>query len=106
MGNLYYREKEFNLEVILSIITGVNFCNSFLDIFELFCFVFDDGTITTLGLGILKDDLRRHLLKIHPELGNIKVYEYNEEWVNEQKEKFGDTLRISNFGQKLKNKTK
>ena len=101
-------QKDFSLETILTITTGISFTDCFDDIYELSFFVYDDPYISPLGLSFIKYDLRNHLLTIHPELNgvvpsyaSIKNYKALDSWINKQKSIFGDTLPVSKLGQPL-----
>lgn len=98
-------EKEFSLESILTATTGISCVDSFDEFFELAWFVFNDDGINTLGLGAVKDDLKNHLLTIHPQLAGVQ---YNprpgvsfELWKQLQKLKYGEILPVCQIGQTL-----
>ena len=60
--------KKFNLKTVISAISVSNIADDFNDVFELYWYVFDDPTITTTGLPILRRDLLNHLEKTFPGL--------------------------------------
>ena len=101
-------QENISLETILSIITGISCTDDFDKVFELAWFVYDDKLINSAGLGIIKDELKEHLLNIHPELKDINYSKcalknkiYLESWLKQQKEKFGETLPVSRLGEPL-----
>ena len=60
--------RKFNLKTVISAISVSNIADDFNDVFELYWYVFDDPTITTTGLPILRRDLLNHLEKTFPGL--------------------------------------
>jgi len=101
-------QKEFSLEAILSITTGISCTADFDKVYELVWFVYNDSLINSLGLGIIKDELKEHLLNIHPELRDIsyskkslKNKSYLTNWLEKQKETFGEILPVSRLGESL-----
>ena len=97
--------QNFNLETIFTAISGINFTDDFDNVYRLAWFVYDNPRINKCGLVSLKDQLKQHLLTIHPELENIgyiPILEKNyTKWMSLQKLKFGETLPVSKFGCKL-----
>lgn len=98
-------EKNFELGTILTFTTGINCTNDFGKVFELAWFIYDDKLINDSGLLMLKDEIKRHLLALYPQLEGVT---YNpqfetsfEDWLLAQKLKFGETLPISQLGLKL-----
>lgn len=98
-------EREFSLEAILTATTGVSCVDGFDEFFQLVWFVFNDDGINTFGLGVVKDDLKKHLLTIHPQLANVQ---YNAQfetsfdaWLELQKREYGETLPVCQIGQTL-----
>ena len=97
--------KDFELGAILSIITGYSCVDDFSKVFELVWFVCDDNMINTFGLGVVKNDIKNHLLAIHPELKNVKYRNSKgrniHKFLSKQEEKFGSILPITQLGVKL-----
>lgn len=98
--------KDFELGAILTMTTGYSCIDDFSKVFELVWFVCDDNMINTIGLGVVKDDVKNHLLTIHPELKNVryKKGEDIQEFLFEQEEKFGNILPVTKLGMKLPEK--
>lgn len=99
-------QKDFELETILSVTTGINCSNDFSKVHELACFVFNDNFMNTMALEFCKDDLKEHLLDIHPQLRNVTppIIHYGiflDSWLRQQKEKFGKFLPVSEFEKTL-----
>ena len=96
-------QDEFELETILSIVTGINCTDDFSKVYDLFSFMFEEPLISPTSVVFLKDTAVRHILAIHPELNNI-VFDNSKDfnsWINEQKVKFGETLTISVVGEPI-----
>lgn len=109
-------QKDFSLESILSVTTGVTCTNNYDDIFELAYFVFDDETINYWALDKVSDYFRDHLLRIHPDLKDVKPPKKKKmddndykfilgAWLDNQKIMFGENLPVSRFGRKLVTET-
>ncbi len=95
--------ENFELGAILTIITGFNCTDDFDKVWRLVWFVCNDNMIGPMGLGVVKDKAKRHLLKIHPELESVK-YQSGiniDEFVSKQEEKFGNVLPVTKVGVKL-----
>ncbi len=86
--------KEFSLEAILSIISGINYCGSFDKVYEVFRFAYNNPYINASEIFILRDELTRHILRLHPELNTIKFIN-DTEFIDEQKKIYGETLSIT-----------
>ena len=95
--------KEFELGTILTMTTGYNCTDNFDKIWNLVWFVCDDNLINTTGLFVVKDDIKKHLLKIHPELENVKYQKGRDlnKFLAEQEEKFGSILHVTKLGENL-----
>lgn len=97
--------KDFKLETILTVTTGINFTDRFNDVFELAYFIFDDNYITLTGLRALKDKMSIHIFNIHPEIKNLGYVPYSkflrQRWIEDAKDKLGSTLEISRYGEPL-----
>ena len=96
-------QDDFELEAVLSVITGINCTDDFYKVYELFCFLFEDSLLNPKSIGLLKDTATRHILSIHPELSNV-VFDNSKDiysWVNEQKVKFGEKITISVVGEPI-----
>ena len=101
-------QKDFNLEAILTVTTGNALTDDFCDVFELAKFVFDDESINTSGIQVLKQPLRQHLLTIHPELdevGRVPTL-FLDSWLRLQKEKYGAMLSVPQIGEQLEKDVK
>ena len=68
-------------------------------------FIYDDPNINTIGLSYLKDNIKAHLYKLHPELIKIqyvpqleKVRKY---WIDAMKKYLNEYLPVSQINQKL-----
>ena len=96
-------QEEFSLESILSIVTGINCTNDFYEVYELIWFMFEDEFINDSGLLQKEEIARRHILNIHPELRSISYNRIDniDDWINKQKDLFGDTLPISIIGEPI-----
>ena len=99
-------QKDFELETILSVTTGINCTNNFSKVHELLSFVFNDNFMNNMALEFCKDDLKEHLLNIHPQLINVipPTIHYGiflDSWLKKQKETFGDFLTVSEFDKPL-----
>lgn len=65
-------QENFELETILTIITGIKFTEDFQKVYDLAWFVYDDSFINESGLCSLRQHLTEHLLTIHPNLKEIE----------------------------------
>lgn len=99
-------QKEFKLETILSLITNKSFVDDFNEVFELVWFIYNDKNINTCGICVLREEMKEHLLNIHPELNeidDIPVFKFSlDGWMKQQKLKYGESLPICRIGEKLK----
>ena len=95
--------EEFELGAILSMTTGYSCVDDFNKVWKLVWFVCDDNMIGPMGLGMVKDEVKSHLLAIHPELKNVKYRKGKDinEFVSQQEEKFGRTLPVTKLGVEL-----
>ena len=96
-------QEDFELETILSVVTGINFTSNFGRIYDLFSFMFEDENIDIQKVNEYIPIARMHILTIHPELLNM-TFNTNgniSEWLNDQKRIFGDFLKVSINGEKL-----
>ena len=95
--------KNFELGAILSMTTGYSCVDDFDKIWKLVWFVCDDDMISPMGLGMVKEEVKSHLLAIHPELKNVKYQKGKDihEFVSQQEEKFGSVLPVTKIGVKL-----
>ena len=95
--------KNFELGAILSMTTGYNCIDDFDKVWKLVWFVCDDNMIGPMGLGMVRDEVKSHLLAIHPELKNVKYQKGKDihEFVSQQEEKFGSVLPVTKIGVKL-----
>lgn len=107
-------QKDFKLETILSLITNKSFVDDFNEVFELVWFLYDNPSINTCEICVLRDEMKKHLLNIHPQLNEIDdvpIFKFSlEGWLKCQKLKYGESLPICRIGEKLehieKQKTK
>lgn len=98
-------QRNFELGTILSVTTGTNYTDDFGKVYDLAGYVFSDDMLSPLAIGVLKDDLRNHLLTIHPELKDVRCTCRNRlAWLEKQKIKFGSELAISKLGMPLEEK--
>lgn len=96
-------QDDFDLATILSITTGINLTDNFENIYDLFCFMFEEDDIDPLAMVTLRDTACRHLFRIHPEIKHLK-YDKTvgvDEWIQKQKAIYGDTLTISVVGENI-----
>lgn len=112
-------KKEFDLEVILTMINGVNYTDDFSKVFLLADFVYGEKLINSTDLIMLSDNLKQHLLEcLKKDLNRKGFYlEDNmtaEDWLNKYinydsgrgiseelwleslKSKLGNTIMIEN----------
>lgn len=98
-------EKNFELSTILTFTTGVNCTNDFGKVFELARFIYDVEFINDKELFMLKPEIKRHLLTLHPQLEGITYNSHFKtsfnDWLSAQKHEFGETLPVGQSGQKL-----
>lgn len=99
-------QENFELETILTIMTGIKFTEDFQKVYDLAWFVYDDSFINESGLRLLRQNLMEHLLTIHPKLKEIesvpKLKFKKNSWLLNQKIKFGISLPVSKIGAQLK----
>lgn len=97
------QQEDFDLETILSVITGINCTDDFFKVYELYWYLFEDQTITYDGIVKLHDIAKNHILKIHPELKRIRFDESMDldDWIKIQKAKFGSVLTMCIVGERL-----
>lgn len=96
-------QDDFDLATVLSVTTGINCTDNFGNVFDLFCFMFEDDLLSPNAIGFLKDVARNHIFRIYPELKRVK-YNPNEnldEWIKKQKLIYGDKITISVIGENV-----
>lgn len=95
--------REFELGAILSMTTGHSCVDEFGKVFELVWFVCDDPFINSMGIGMVGEDVKKHLLTIHPELRSVifRRGQNVEKFMRVQEEKFGKYLPVTREGEKL-----
>ena len=100
--------KNFELGAILSMTTGHSCVDSFDKVFQLVWFVCDDPYINSMGLGMVAEDVKKHLLTIHPELKDVvfRRGQNVEKFMHVQEEKFGKYLPVTREGEMLPKKDK
>ena len=97
------QQEDFDLETILSVITGINCTDDFFKVYELYWYLFEDQSITYDGIVKLHDIAKNHILKIHPELKSVK-YDTSmdlKNWIKIQKVRFGEELTMCVVGERL-----
>ncbi len=96
-------QEDFELETVLSLITGYNFTNDFGKVFDLVQFMFEDPFIDTLGLFVLKDTACKHIYYLYPELQSISFNPNMDinSFIDEKKSIYGNELTISVIGEKV-----
>ena len=96
-------QEDFELETILSLITGYNFTNNFDKIFELVEFVYEESFISYERFNEIKNEVKNHIYKLYPDLKNISFNNEMDEndFVSVCKFLYGDTLTISILGEKV-----
>ncbi len=95
-------KKFFKLEIILSVLTGVNLTDDFNEVIDFYKFVFMDELISTMSMPILKRSICNHILELYPELSKVKCDTKKiNKWLDKQKEKYGDEILICIVGQTL-----
>ena len=96
-------QEDFDLESVLSIITGINCTDDFYKVYELMWFMFEDQAIDNDKIIFLRNIAKNHILNIHPELKRVKIdtnipLDY---WIKKQKFIYGNTLTISVVGEPI-----
>ncbi len=96
-------QEDFDLETVLSILTGINCTDDFTSVYELYWYMFEDQTINDIGIIRLHDIAKNHILRIHPELKSVKYDKTKDlnEWINDQKAKFGNEITMCIIGEHL-----
>ena len=93
-------QDDFELETVLSIITGINFTNDINSIYDLYSFIFEDPMLEYVDFNELNENAKKHILKIHPELKHVSINTTDlVKWLNVQKLIYGDTMTISIIGE-------
>ena len=104
------KQRDFKLETVLTVTTGMNLVDDFDEIFEFYKYVFMDPLINTMSIQILNKSMISHLLEIHPELANIKyapeIDGDIDRWLAFQKDEFGDSISVCVIGHTLSHKEK
>ena len=102
--------RNFKLGTILSVTTGCSLTKKgkFGEVEDLFWWVYDDDLINSTGMVVLKEDMKNHLLTIHPELKDIKFKKGSDvdRFVLKQEKKFGEFLPVSRIGEELPKEVK
>ena len=95
--------KNFELGAILTMTTGYSCVDDFDKVWKLVWYVCDDNMIGPMGLGMVKDKVKNHLLRIHPELENVKYKKGKDiyKFISQQEEKFGTILPVTKLGIEL-----
>jgi len=94
-------QEEFDLESVLTVITGINFTDDFSKIYDLYSFIFEDPLISTEEIIELSAIAKKHLLKIHPWLTTLsynKITSKNN-WLQTIKTIYGDNILVSVLGE-------
>lgn len=103
--------KNFKLGVILTVTTGhvlLKKNDNFGEVHKLFWWVYDDNLIDDLGIGMLQKEMKEHLLKIHPQLKNVKFRKgiNVEKFILKQEKKFGEFLPVCKINEESKEEVK
>ncbi len=94
-------QDDFDLGIVLSVLTGINLVR-FDELYDFFCFLFEDENLVPEDMSSLRAAAKKHILRIHPELMNIKYEGANlPEWLSKQKILFGEKLTISIIGENI-----
>lgn len=95
--------KNFELGTILTMTTGYSCVDDFDKVWKLVWYVCDDNMIGPMGLGMVKDEVKNHLIAIHPELANVRYKKGKDihKFISEQEEKFGKILPVTKLGIEL-----
>ena len=98
--------KNFELGTILTMITGYSCVDDFNKVWNLVWYVCDNNKIGPIGIGMVKDEVKSHLLTIHPELKSISYQKGKkiDEFVSQQVEKFGSVLPVTKLGVEIPEK--
>lgn len=100
-------ERNFELETILTITTGINCNNDYNKIYELVQFVYNDYNINALDFKILYSELKDYILNLYPCLRDVKFCAnfglHISTWLKVQKMRFGDFLPICQMEYNIKN---
>ena len=92
-------KKDFELEVILTITTGINCSDDYNKIYDLVRFVYNYPYINAVYFKLIYKSLKEYIFNLYPYLmevnycGNLGIKV--SEWLTEQKKKFGNFLPIS-----------
>lgn len=87
--------RNFRIETILSITTGINCTSNLGDIYDLACFV-TNGNITG-GLSSVRKSLKCHLISIYPWLEDVhydSIFGDLNIWLLLQRKRFGNVLPV------------
>ena len=95
--------ENFELGTVLTMTTGYSCVDDFDKVWKLVWYVCDNDMIGPLGLGMVKDEIKSHLLAIHPGLKNVRYQEGEDihEFVLQQEQIFGSVLPVTKIGEKL-----
>lgn len=98
--------QEFDLGVILTVTSGISLVDDFSTVSDLFTFAYG-VSIDPFMMKEMRGHLTNHILGLHPELGKIDYRKIVfglvniDTWVNEQKAKFGESLKLCPVGMSL-----
>ena len=93
-------QDDFELETVLSIITGINFTNDINSIYDLYSFIFEDPMLEYVDFNKLNELAKNHIFRIHPELKRVSINSTDlDKWLKLQKNIYGDTITISIIGE-------
>lgn len=95
-------QDDFDLDVVLSVLTGINFTD-YGKLYEFFCFLFEDDSLNPNDIISLRNIAIKHIYKIHPELLTVRYDKKTSisNWISQQKSMLGNTITISVIGEKL-----
>ena len=95
--------KEFRLDAVLSVTTGISMCDSFGDVHEVFDHFYPG--IMTIGVAMMSDRARERIFEQHPALRDIEVPSLNgargddamailRPWLAAMSEVYGETIAL------------
>ena len=93
-------QEDFDLDVILSVVTRHNLTNNYNSIIELYSFMFETPNLTIEEYFNYYELGRKHILNLYPELNDIE-FDRIDSYLKKQTQKFGSKLTISIIGEKV-----
>ena len=100
--------KSFDIGTILTGTTGMSFIDDYSNFYKLVWFIYNNTLINSMGLGVLREDIKNHLLTLYPELETItrEDYEKMQAFLSSRDETYNTFLPVTRLGEKLPNKDK